>query len=150
MTDEQFERWMQFSIRISVHGFPEATKQRRRKIIKQVANYFRWRNFQRDWSGISSWDGIDDEYYLSDAVSDFFNKYLHWRRKEEYYGGKFFDQITSCIKAGFDVAVKPSAGGVLGFTVGDVRHMWQGCVPEWVVSQIDNFSNLSDRDEVWL
>lgn len=49
------------------------------------------------------------------------------RRWEDTWG----DRIRSCIRAGIDMAVEPSAG-VMGFTAGDLRRMYRGNVPDWI------------------
>ena len=150
MTKEQFTRWIQFSMRLAMHGYPGATKERCEKIIKQVADYFRWRVFQKDWPEIMDWDGNGDNYYLGDAVNEFFEEYTHWNKKSDDYTGRFFDQITACIRAGFDVAVEPSAG-VVGFTIGDIRRMWKNKVPDWVKSWFEtDFDSAKDHEAVWL
>ena len=64
---------------------------------------------------------------------------------------RFEAQISCCIRAGFDVAVAPSAG-VLGFTVGTLRRMYDGDIPDW----ISNFfkepltDDVPDDMGVWL
>ncbi len=46
---------------------------------------------------------------------------------DDQWGGP----IRCCLRAGLDCASSPSAG-VIGFTAGDVRHMYPEGVPEWV------------------
>jgi len=132
MTREQFERWRDFAVRMAERGYPDATRHRTDKIQEKVQDYFSWREFQNDWPEIKDWDGNGDDYYLGDAVNEFFDEYRHWKPETETYGGKFYSQVTCCIRAGFDMAVKQS-GGVLGFTVGDLRRMFDGNVPDWII-----------------
>ena len=151
MTYKQFRRWESFAMRMAKHCYPKATKARKAKIIEEVKDYFYWRRLQKDWSEITDWDGNGDNYCLCDQVREFFEKYLHYSRREDDYTGRFHEQIVCCIRAGFDVAVEPS-GGVIGFTVGDVKRMWNGAiVPDWVKEGWDSpFDTMLDSDAIWL
>ena len=59
--------------------------------------------------------------------------------------------VSCCIRAGMDFATTPS-GGVLGFTVGDLRRMWKNrSLPKWVTEFFENDITLAaDGDGVWL
>jgi len=150
MTEEQFLRWQDFAVRMAEHCYPKATEARREKILEETKNYF---CFQEDWPEIEDWDGNGDNYFLGDQVKEFFEKYLHYNRKESYYAGKFYNQVTCCIRAGFDIAVEQS-GGVVGFTAGDVRRMWSGKneeVPSWVKEGWEiPFDGILDEEGIWL
>lgn len=148
MTYKQFLRWESFSIRMSEHCYPEATKARGKKITEEVVSFFEERRFQKDWPKIMDWDGNKDDFYLSDNVDDSFERYRHWSRREGYWTGRFYTQVTCCIRAGFDIAVDPS-GGVVGFTAGDIRRMWQK-VPRWVKRHWKSFDAIPDAGHVWL
>lgn len=65
-----------------------------------------------------------DEYDLADDLE---------REWVDHWGGP----VSSCVRAGLDVAVSMSAG-VLGFTAGDVRHMYPEGVPDWISRQWDD------------
>ncbi len=147
MTQEQYEHWKDFAARMGKTVYCAATSERQKKIQEELADYFWWRDYQNDWPSYTDWDGNGDECCLCDDVDDFFDKYSHWSRREERYTGRLYEQITSCIRAGFDVAVKQS-GGVLGFSVGDVRRMFGGEAPAWITS--DNFANKPDDTPIWL
>lgn len=151
MTENQFKRWRDFAFRMAERGYPNATPRRTEKIIENVKDYFHWREFHNDWPEINDWDGNKDDYFLCDAVDDFFDDHRHWRRKTETYGGCFYSQVTSCIRAGFDMAVEQS-GGVLGFTAGDVRRMYDGNVPDWITGKDweTAFELVPDDMPIWL
>lgn len=150
MQELQFTRWKEFAVRMAEHCYPKATAARKEKILAAVKDYFFWREYQQDWKEYTDWDGNGDDCILSDDVDEFFDKYRHYSRKEECITGDFYNQVTCCIRAGFDVAVKQS-GGVLGFTAGDIRKMWDGVVPEWIKDHWETpFDNIPDADEVWL
>lgn len=148
MTPEQFSQWEEFSIKMAM-GYRNATEARREKILEQVNDFFYWRKFQNDWSQIEDWDGNGDEYYLGESVEEFFMEFQRHSKREECTG-RFYRQIVSCIRAGFDVAVKQS-GGVIGFTASDVRRMWHGEVPVWVKGHWEtSFDLIPDDDYLWL
>jgi len=149
MTKEQYARWYDFALRMAENVYPKATRERKRKILSEVKNYFDEREYQEDWPEIEDWDG--HPHYLCDSVDEFFNKYRHWQRKSETFGGWFHNQITCCIRAGFDLAVKQS-GGVIGFTAGDVRRMYGGNVPDWITDRDWDtpFELIPDNDQIWL
>jgi hypothetical protein len=150
MTYKQFRRWESFATRMAKHCYPKTTDTRKAKILEEVKSFFTERRYQKDYSSFTDWDGNDGSECLTSYVDDFFEKYTHWNRREEFYTGRFYEQVTCCIRAGFDVAVKPS-GGVLGFTVGDVRRMWSGLVPDWVKEGWDSpFDAAQDNDAIWL
>ncbi|HUV84239.1 MAG TPA: hypothetical protein VMV86_00935 [Methanosarcinales archaeon] len=150
MTFDQFEHWKDFSLQMAEHAYLEATGTRKKKIFDEVKSYFDEREFQNDWPEIMDWDGNKDDYYLSDQVDDFFDNYRHWSRREEYYTGRFYNQVTCCIRAAFDIAVEPS-GGVIGFTAGDIRRMFDGQVPDWVKEfWEDDFDSIPNDDPVWM
>jgi hypothetical protein len=154
MTLEQFKRWEGFATKMAAK-YPDVTEQRRKKIAEQVAHYFYWRHFQNDWPMMEDWDGNEGNCCVGDEVTEFFEKYLRWNERKEEYVGKFYDQITCCIRAGFDLAVKQS-GGVVGFTAGDIREIFDGDVPDWVTKgwMKDNepidFSQIPDDACLWL
>ena len=49
----------------------------------------------------------------------------------EQWEDQWGSPVSCCIRAGLDTAVAPS-GGVVGFTIGDLRKMYPEGVPEWV------------------
>ena len=150
MTYEQFGRWQDFAIRMAQHCYPKATEARIKKIIEEVKSYFDERKLQKDWPVIMDWDGNKDDFYLCDDTREFFDEYRHWNRYEEDYTGKFYNQIICCIRSGFDIAVEQS-GGVVGFTAGDIRRMYNGEVPNWVKEHWNvSFEIIADCEGLWL
>ncbi len=149
MTNEQFTHWEEFATRMAEH-YPDAPETRKSEIVEKVKEYFWWRHYQDDWHGIRDWDGNGDDYFLCDAVDEFFDNIRLDDETEELNIDTLFNQVICCIRAGFDVAVKPS-GGVVGFTAGDIRQMWDGEVPNWVKEfWEDPFDEIPDEEDVWL
>lgn len=147
MTDEQFARWEEFATRMAEH-YPNETDSRRKEIAGNVRDFFEGRQYGGDWAQMEDWDGNSDTVCVSDEVDDFFDD-IRPDEWEDDYIGSLFNQTVCCIRAGFDVAVKPS-GGVIGFTAGDVRKMWDGKVPDWVKAFWDDFDGIQDDEGVWL
>lgn len=66
-------------------------------------------------------------------------------------GGKFYYQVVCCIQAAFGLAVTPSLGGVIGYTVGDIRNIWDGNVPDWAKEGWEtSFDSMSKETLLWL
>ena len=74
-----------------------------------------------------SW--MEDYWKGQDTVS--------WERRRD----RWCDPPRCCVRAGFDLAVSPSAG-VLGFTAGDIRRMYPEGVPEWIARQWDDAETI--------
>lgn len=147
----QFQRWKGFSLRMARRGYPDITEVRQRKIEKECLEWFDYimPSFcDPGWKVYEDWDGKNG-HYLCDDVSQYFEHHLHWRREQEY-GGWFYNQIVSCIRAGFDMAVEPS-GGVVGFTVGDLRRMYPRGIPGWLMNEFtEEFKTAKNIEHVWL
>ena len=151
MTKEQLDRWVDFARRMAMHCWPTATQRRRKKIIDAVDDYFENSEISSEWSNATDWDGNFGSFDVSVEVRDYFDEYRHWCRREETYGGWFYEQVTSCIRAGFDMAVEQS-GGVFGFTAGDLRRMYSGNVPGWITDDRweTPFEQIPDDHGIWL
>lgn len=148
MNKKQFLRWKDFSIRMAKYCFPKATKERKEKMSEVINSFFAER--ENDYKDFWDWGGNNGSETLSDYVDEYFEEYQHWNSREECYTGKFYNQVTSCIRAGFDVAVSPS-GGVLGFRVCDLYRMWNNKVPSWVKLFFEgDFDTFDKSDPVWL
>ena len=149
MTEKQYERWKDFSMRMAKTVYHHCTSQRQTKILENINNFFGEREFQDDYKQYTDWDGNGDDEILSSEVDEFFAGHRHWNPKTETAHEGFYNQVSCCIRAGFDIAVNQSAG-VVGFTCGQVRKMWNGKVPFWVKKEFVDFDNIPDEDDVWL
>lgn len=153
MVPEQYDRWKDFSMRMARHAFPDATEARREKIASNIEGFFSWYD-GTDVSEIVDWD--NGPAYIGDAVTDHLNRHLHYRYKERTgeeveRGNRFANQVSCCIRAGLDLASSPS-GGVLGFTVGDLRRMYPEGLPGWVIEGYEPPITAETPDDmgVWL
>ena len=155
MTPEQFDRWQDFAIRMARHAFPSATLARRQKIESQIVGFFSW--YDRDSEEVAEiidWDNSPS--YICDEVDRHLESHQHYRYNpktgcEVPYGNRFENQVSCCIRAGLDRASSPS-GGVLGFTVGDLRRMYPEGLPDWVIEGYEPPITNETPDEagVWL
>lgn len=161
MTVEQYRHWVRFSMSMAWR-YPNATKNRRKRLASEVKRWFFWRSFQKDWCHMIDWDNSErlpeserrtsrfvDYDYCCDLFSDFFEEHnYHHRDPDREY--RFYTQLACCIRAGIDVASEPSCG-VVGFTVGDLKRIFGGNVPEWINEAYDkNLNNASEKDDILL
>ena len=174
MTQEQYRRWKNFSMRMAWRGFrlPRKSRQKVAGFVKEFFrtldhDYFRINEtlpvvidpkFGMDFADHASeflrdrivdWDHTEshptwrDDHghstngpYICDIVSmemehwnpHYYGDDCRYRRWDELWG----DRIRCCIRAGVDMAVSPSMG-VMGFTAGDLRRMYRGKVPSWIM-----------------
>jgi len=157
---EQYLDWMEFSCSMARH-YPHATDARRRRLAKEVDYWFEELSDQEYWRHMIDWDNSEempemDHYgrtqrydYCCDLFTESFDDhdYHHNNPDREY---KFHTQLACCIRAGIDLAGKPAAG-VLGFTIGDLKHIFGGVIPQWVcdISEAD-LNRAEDKDGIWL
>lgn len=163
MNELQYDRWKALSTGLA-RSYRKLTPQRRKKLLEEIENCIDWvvcngLDTVEDWDSSVRRDGT--LYY--DSASTRVDDYLWQSRYEfersrrnggvELVRGRFGDMLSACVRAGFDMAVAPSAG-VIGFTVGDLRDVFDGSIPDWIADQFgENKPALlaAGRDEgVWL
>ena len=148
MTPEQFIRWKSFATRMAKHGWPDATEARKVQIAMAVKDFID--RYRTDFGGIDNWDGGGPgSIYLCDDLSSWL--WDHYHSREDGEQTRFEMQVSCCVRAGFDQAVYPSAG-VVGFTVGTLRRMYDGEIPEWVTDGFEPPITKDTPDDagVWL
>jgi hypothetical protein len=60
------------------------------------------------------------------------------------------EPVHCCLRAGLDL-VGEQSGGVLGFTVGDLKRMYPEGIPEWITSKFtEDLNQAEDKQGVWL
>ena len=134
MTPLQYRRWYDFARRMALRTM-DVTPARRVKIAKEIRHIL-W-ILEDQIPDISSWDGPG--CYVCDEVDRIL--YDHGHNDERHFSNgnvdqrehRFINQVSCCIRAGLDVALTPS-GGVLGWTVGDLRQMYPLGLPAWVAA----------------
>lgn len=70
MTNEQYQRWKDFAMRMARTCFRNHRRPNSVWIIEQVDSWFYWRDYQGDWVEYTSWD--QDDYPLCDHVNEFY------------------------------------------------------------------------------
>ncbi|WP_298434900.1 hypothetical protein [Ottowia sp.] len=159
----QYDRWKELSIGLA-RSYGALTPRRRKLLLEEVENCIDWvvcngLDTVDDWDGTVRGDG--NLYY--EAASTRVDDYLWQHRYEfertyrngevELVRGRFGDMLSACVRAGFDMAVAPSAG-VIGFTIGDLRDVFDGDIPDWIADQFGEHKPAlleAGRDEgVWL
>jgi len=139
---------MDFSTRIVKYAY-DVTEERRDKILDQVTWFIKMFRGTK----IVGWDDKHDkEGYVCDAVNESFEEYCQ-PTENDPRAGKFYNQIKAAIRAGLDVALPDRAGGgVVGFTVGDLRKMYTRGIPQWVCDFFEPPLPVDAKNEepVWL
>lgn len=163
MNTLQYERWKELSLGLA-RSYRTLTPRRYKLLLEEVENCIDW-VVCNGLDTVEDWDSsvrIDERLYYESAgtrVDDYLwqNRYEFDRAYSnghvELVCGRFGDMLCACVRAGFDMAVAPSAG-VIGFTVGDLRDVFDGDIPDWIAERFaENRDALlaADRDEgVWL
>lgn len=160
MNELQLERWKQASLGLA-RSYVDLTPARKTKLLAAVEDCIDWvvcngSETVEDWDTAVYENGRLVEYSASTRVDDYLwdNQYEFERERNgevECVRGRFGDMLSACVRAGFDLAVSPSAG-VIGFTVGDLRGAFGGEIPDWVAGFFDPALplNAADSEGVWL
>lgn len=152
MTKLQYLRWKFFAIGMAKHCFLKATESRRSKLLDELEEYLNWigepwGDAPPEYSEFTSWDEN-----IIDHVESYFSQYYHEDFNGRERGNKYLNQLQCCLRAGVDVAVSPS-GGVVGFTLGDVKNIFHRHLPLWVRAFWEHdprIDTLPDDTPVWL
>lgn len=171
MTQLQYARWKNFALRMAKTCWTNEDTPKQDFVVKKVENFF-WRYLDGDTAlirSIVSWDESDgDNCYMCDTFSEF--KWDHsaryfatveqkkkldelWDADEQDEFDEMEDEILDihfapvacCIRAGLDVVAKPSLG-VIGFTVCELRKMYNNKIPKWLNKFMDMNQNPVDMN----
>lgn len=109
-------------------AWPSKTRHRKDRLWREAENFI------DDYPGFVDWDQTPwDGVYACDAFGEYFCDYGSsiWDEDEGYRDDPhlFYNQLRCALRAGLD-AVSGECG-IIGFTVGDVRHMFDGALPQW-------------------
>lgn len=146
MNAEQYERWLDFAQRMALQGWPHLTEARKQKIHRDVTVFI---SFYSDChEDVEGWDS--GPAYVCDHFEECFGVHKHW--ENENAPNRYHLQLSCCIRAGVDVATEDCCG-VVGFTLGDVRRMFNGQLPDWFVEPFEEPALVlaaSDDETIWL
>ena len=148
MSAEEYAHWLEFSIRLARHGWPDATDRRKGRIAEVVEWFIL--EYESSHVDVGGWDGSEAGVYVCDDIGEFLAGLCH-RPEDPMDETRFERQVSSCVRAGLDVASEPSTG-VVGFSVGTLRRMFDGEIPTWVSEWFEpGLTGLEpDNAGVWL
>lgn len=157
MNKLQLKRWKKLTLGLARTGYPNLTARRQKKLLAEIENFIDSITYCHELKDICDWDGNKGTVYVCDELSSYLweNRYEFDRERKgwcEPVLGRFGQMLSACVRAGFDVAVCPSAG-VIGFTIGDLRDIFGGTIPNWIAQQFEEPAAISaaGRNEgVWL
>lgn len=134
LSNELKERCLDFAKRMCFTGWPDITDARRKKLWSDAE----W--FLTDCLNEGATDWEDDEIYPCDWFSErFAEEYVpntpKWdKRFENGECPKYYNTLCCICRAAFDV-VSDLPGMVWALTVGDIRRMYDGELPEWFIGE---------------
>ena len=159
MTEEQHQNWLEFSRRMAEETHRWRTEARRNRVVEIVERLIDVHVGNWGIEAIHTWDSgsypCDDfDRLLTDWGFDHWDERNSCTRETDFHS-----HVMCCVRAGFDVAVHPSAG-VVGsrFTVGMIRRMFPDGLPGYVRAFVDPpeedgltpFDELTPDVQVWL
>ncbi|MDI9689729.1 hypothetical protein [Burkholderia cenocepacia] len=163
MTALEYEHWKELSIGLA-RSYRTLTPKRSKLLLEEVEDCIDW-VVCNGLDTVEDWDRSvrADSGLYHEAAGTRVDDYLWQHRYEfereyrngevELVRGRFGDMLSACVRAGFDMAVAPSAG-VIGFTIGDVRDVFDGSIPDWIADRFGENKHAlltAGRDEgVWL
>lgn len=147
MNNKQFDRWKEFA-KAMCFGLP-ATDGRKDRLWREVEAFV-------DHYKDEPVDGWDNEYCLCDSFCEWFEHYGEhiWYERGAWDCGYrddphyFYNQLRIILRASVDVVF--GGCGVLGYTAGDLRQMFNGRVPRWVSWRYKRFATIPDEKQLWL
>ncbi len=134
-TLELHSRALDFAKRMCLKGYPNLTEARRQKLWSD-AEWFLTDCFE---DGCTSWDqdkGVRQEMYPCDWFQErftqmYFPNTARWDKKfEAGEEPKYFSTLQAVCRSAIDI-FDDLAGGVWGWTIGDLKRMYDGELPEW-------------------
>ena len=151
MSPEQFDRWKDFAQRMAVHAHPDLSEGDRTESSQLVNDIFE--SMEQDAADIRGWDGEGGKIYVCDRIREWAEDTGHLEYDEESGERDYSDvglAVTCSVRAGLDVACKPS-GGVLGYDLNDLRRMYPDGLPDWVSEFLpDTYRQASGNTPLWL
>ena len=144
------KKWMDFSMRLI--NLMDITDNRREKIRATVINFIN--KFEDE--EMHGWDTYAEyKFYGGAAIggiaedTTYFGEYRLDSMYEPAWNS-FYNQISAVTRAGLDVATGDFGGGVMGYTIKDIIDMYDGNIPEWVLSILEITGREDQNDGVWL
>lgn len=179
MTPAQYEHWCDFAIRMARTCYADHKRPGGQEILDWVMEFLeRW---SEDYVHVKNWDQSDDWDYVCDDFHSWEDDYcpnfwwrihdelvdesLDWEAREataseraekaqEQWTEQFMGPVRCCIRSALDMATE-IGGGVVGFTLGDVRAMYPEGIPPFVRRHYEDdrqifLDDLQDQEPIWL
>jgi len=145
-----YARWMDVSTRLI--NIMDVTPARKDKIMYQVRSFIR--NFEDE--EIHGWDTYTEyKFYGRIDVSGIADDTNHFGEfwldgVDEPKWNSFYNQISVVTRAGLDLATQEWGGGVVGYSIGDLRKAYDGQIPDWMCNALELTGDEDDDMGVWL
>lgn len=97
-----------------------------------------------------NWDnGTKTEWGWSSGLGDIITENIEWENIYDFTE-KGKSDFTCSIRIAVDLFIKQS-GGVVGFTIGDLRSAFDGKIPNHITSLFDgDVQSAKDHESIWL
>jgi len=160
LTQEQKDRCLDFAKRMVFKGYERLTQKRKERLWGDV-NWFLTDALDEGHWG---WEtgGTKETMGMGDWIHERFEQLEYpsgrWEHRVCDLGQdtNYFRMLSATCRAAMDVIGEPG-GGVLGWTVGDIKRMYDGQLPEWFDTGWKNendgevkLQNEPDEIGVWL
>ena len=147
MNNEQVERWKLVTKAYCYGARPEATQERKDRLWSEAEEFI-------DHHKDEPVDGWDNQYCLCDHYAEWFSEheeaiYVEPSPWNGYYKENpryFTNHLRAAIRAGVNAAVGEGFG-VIGFTIGELKQMLGGEIPDWYACQYDMCLASANDDE---
>jgi hypothetical protein len=145
LTQEEKDRCLDFAKRMVFKGYDNLTQKRREKLWSDVEWFLTDALEEGHWG----WEtgSPEETFAMCDWIRERFEKDAYpssrWEHKVCDLGiePKYFSMLSATCRAAMDI-VNDFAGGVWGWTVSDIRRMYDGEIPNWF--PLDGWYYLGD------
>jgi len=150
---DQFINWLDFADRMARMARPGLSGTTKARLVRSVGRSVRAAVARHGLEAFADWDGAP---YPEDLFEDLLvDEGLLSRDARGGVRGETGLLALCCVKAGFDLAVSPSAGVVSEeFDVGLIRRMYPDGAPAFVTDHLDatgiDLSTAASGQRVWL
>lgn len=119
------ERLLDLAQRLCLKGYPALTERRRTRLWAELEGFL---TSCLD-EGATGWE--DEDVYPCDYFRETFTDFdVSDRKFERDQENRFYSLLEFIARAAFD-AVDDFAGGTYGWTIGDIKRVYDGQIPAW-------------------
>jgi hypothetical protein len=148
MDCQQVELWKLVARAMCYGLWPDLTERRRDRLWAEIEPFI-------EHHVDEPVDGWQEEYCLCDSFHEWFYEPFGRSIDTQYRGPggfigwemddnprRFYNQLRCVVRASLN-AIFQNDVGVIGFTVGDVRRVFNGSIPDWFAAQYDGLTDKS-------